>query len=337
MVAAAVGVVWTAGEIYYRGFVDSTDSFGLTLVCHRWFERHFHMNRQGLRDDRDYLLERTPGRTRISFLGDSFTAGHGIANPEDRFANRIRRALAADCEVHVLAQNGVNSVQEVQGFAGLVGSGYKTDVLVLVYVLNDIGDLMPEWNAILDRIYSERMGEEPFLVRHSYFINMQYYRWKMMRDPDIRDYFSCVRNAYGEEAWQRQQQVLGALFDLCKEQHIKLLVVTFPFLHALGADYAYADVHRRLNAYWTALGVPHLDLLETYRAYPPATLVVGRCDAHPNRFAHELAAAAIGKFLLANVPPRQPPPPMDQTDQDRPAVRQTRSGAPDTALSPDRH
>ena len=76
------------------------------------------------------------------------------------------------------------------------------------------------------------------------------------------------------------------------------MVVTFPFLHALGDDYAYRDVHGRLDALsGDELGMRHLDLLPVYEEYKPGKLVVGKVDAHPNEFAHELAAEAIAEFL----------------------------------------
>ena len=78
---------------------------------------------------------------------------------------------------------------------------------------------------------------------------------------------------------------------------MKFMVVTFPFLQNLGPNYPYADVHEKLNAFWTDQGIPHLDLLETYKPFKPSQLVVGKYDAHPNEFAHKKAAEAIDGFL----------------------------------------
>jgi hypothetical protein len=49
------------------------------------------------------------------------------------------------------------------------------------------------------------------------------------------------------------------------------------------------------------MGVPHLDLLPVYVDYADAELVVNRFDAHPNEFAHSLAAEAIGRFLKKEI------------------------------------
>ncbi len=294
-----------AGEAYYRFIYDSTDSFGLTRACQRWFERHYHGNNFGVRDSVDYAHEPAPGRRRLTFLGDSFTAGHGIADVEARFANRVRQALGAEWEVHVLAANGIDTGFQVESLAAMINAGYDLDVLVLVYVLNDIADLVPEWGAILERIYAGQ-GSEPFWVRRSYLFNMLYYRWKAARDPDIAHYYGFVQAAYAGPLWDEQRRRLAGLHDLCRSQGASLLVVTFPFLHALGPEYPYADIHARLGAWWAGEGVPHLDLLEHYHDTPARALVIGRQDAHPNRRAHALAAEAITDFVRTQTGPPSP-------------------------------
>ena len=120
---------------------------------------------------------------------------------------------------------------------------------------------------------------------------------KASRDPDTADFYSFVRKAYAGPLWETQKERLRSLADLCKAHQAGFMVVTFPFLQALGPGYVYADVHAKLGAFWKEIGVPHLDLLATYESYEPARLVVGKHDAHPNEFAHSRAAAAIDLFL----------------------------------------
>jgi len=87
------------------------------------------------------------------------------------------------------------------------------------------------------------------------------------------------------------------------------MVVTFPFFQSQGPHYEYQATHDQLGQFWRELGVPHLDLLPVYEGLPRSKLTVNRFDAHPNGYAHALAAAAIEEFLvdqLAAVPePRQ--------------------------------
>jgi hypothetical protein len=75
-------------------------------------------------------------------------------------------------------------------------------------------------------------------------------------------------------------------------------VVTFPFVHAVGPDYAFHNAHERLNECWSALKVPHLDLLPVFSGLRPETITVNRYDPHPNEYANRLAAEKIEPFLV---------------------------------------
>ena len=282
-------------ECYYRFWCDTTDSFGLSRVTQRWFDRHYHVNASGVRDNLPgYVMQRTPGRRRITFVGDSFTAGHGIPDVEDRFANRIRRRETT-WDVHVMGFNGFDTGAELAFLRQLVAKKYELDQVVLVYVLNDIADLDPHWQSILRRIYeSDKPG---FLFTHSFCLNTWYYRVKAWRDPDIADYYHFVREAYDGPLWEQQKRRLTAIHDLVTSNGGRLHVVTFPFLHQLSAGYEYRPVHHQLSTLWLELEVPHLDLLAVYGDHPQSDLVLSRYDAHPNRYAHELAADVIDRFL----------------------------------------
>src|SRR5690348_2662655 len=69
-----LSLLLAGAEIYYRFWLDTTDSFGLTRLNRRWYHRHWRVNQSGYRDSEPiYRAVRTPGKPRITFLGDSFT------------------------------------------------------------------------------------------------------------------------------------------------------------------------------------------------------------------------------------------------------------------------
>ena len=293
-----IAIVVFAGEVHFRFFYDSTDSFGLCKTTQRWFERHFQRNHAGFRDSLHYLPTVEPGKRRITFVGDSFTAGHGIADVEERFANRVR-ALRPQLEVHVLAECGWDTQMELKLITFVPQSGYETDVVVLVYCLNDIADVIPEWQTVLARIYEA--PDPGFFVKYSYFLNTLHSRYRAANEPQIADYYGLVREAYQGDTWQQQQEHLQAFRDQVLSRNAKLLVVTFPFLHALGTNYAYRSVHDELSKFWAQQNVPNLDLLDVFSDYKAGDVVLSPRDAHPNKLAHGLAAAAIASFLDAHL------------------------------------
>ena len=287
-------VVALGGEIYYRFFYDTTDSFGLSKITLRWFDRHFEYNEVGFRDSVQYSRPIEPGLRRVTFLGDSFTVGHGIADVEQRFANRVRAALAGT-EVHVFAEPGWDTLQHAEVARALPADGFEMDIVVLVYCLNDLTDLVPEWMAIQRRIYEPDLPK--FFVKNSFLINTWHYRRKSARDPDVSNYFQFVRDNYHGPVWRTQRARLVSLQQAIEKFDGRLVVVTFPFMHELGESYSYRNVHDQLGKLWDELGVAHLDLLQAFEPYRAADMVVNRYDAHPNERAHAIAADAIAPFL----------------------------------------
>ena len=286
------------GEVYFRFFHDTTDSINYTRNSQRWFYRYWDNNAIGVRDDVDYAMSITPGKRRITFLGDSFTAGQGIKKVGDRFVNHIR-ARHPEQEIHMLAELGLDTDSELAILNGFIGHHYQADRVVLVYCLNDVSDLLPEWVAAgkLIKAESRKTG---WLVQNSYFLNTFYYRWKIMRNPYAKNYFAFIGEGYQGAVWERQKQQLHALHQLVESNGGQLLVVTFPFLNAIGPNYPYAGIHQQLNDFWRKEKVPHLDLLSVYKDLPAGKLTVNHFDAHPNEYAHQLATEAIDQFLTQN-------------------------------------
>lgn len=287
------------GEIYFRFAYDATDSLAYTKVSERWGKRHWHVNGAGCRDNIEYSAAIAPGRRRVSFIGDSFTAGHGIRNIEDRFPNRIRKTHPS-WEIHVLARNGFETGDELEMLESALVKGYQVDTVVLVYCLNDVADMLPEWSQTIRRICQDAEGGG-WLRKNSYLINTVYFRYRILTDRRLAQYFGFVREAYRGPIWQKQKERLRAFRDLVESHGGHLSVVTFPFLHALGPNYEYRFVHGQLDQCWRELNVPHLDLLTIYKDLPPKQITVNNFDAHPNEYANRLAAEALEEFLSPEV------------------------------------
>lgn len=82
-------------------------------------------------------LARTPGRTRIAVLGDSFMWGYGVE--DDALLSGRLAALVPGAEVVNLAANGYGTVQQVLRFEE-EGLPYAPDWTLLAFTWNDLGD-----------------------------------------------------------------------------------------------------------------------------------------------------------------------------------------------------
>lgn len=285
-----------AAEIRFRFFMDTTDSLGFTKISERWVARHWHVNIAGCRDNIEYAPRIQPGKRRVSFVGDSFTAGHGIKDVNDRFANRLR-ALHPDWEVHLLANVGLDTGSEIALLKKASSRDYQFDEVVLVYCLNDVCDLLMAPGQPFEGRLPAIDQPGPWFARGSYFLDLFYNRYKAAQNPFVRDYFSFVKAGYHGDYWEKQHARLKELRDFVQSHGGHLSVVTFPFLHALGPKYDYRFVHDELDSFWNSVQVPHLDLLPVYAGYKAQDLTVNAHDAHPNELADKLAAEAINRVL----------------------------------------
>lgn len=297
---ALLSLVLVFGETYFRFFVDTTDSFALNKITSRWEKRHYQFNNYHWRDNVDYQLSKPNGSVRVTFMGDSFTAGHGIKNVDQRFTNIVRKNHP-DWEVHTLASNGFETDDIFETLQQSSKIGYETDLIVLVYNLNDISWLSPEAQTIYSRIFSfnEQLS---YLERESYFINTMTFRWKAINDPDIRNYYHFVQNTYDGQLWHRQTQLLQRISRHLREKNVQLMAVTFPFLDDL-EDYKFGWVHDELGKFWNSEGVAHLDLLPAFSLHAGESLVVNPYDAHPNEYAHGLVVKEVEVFLTKEFHP----------------------------------
>jgi lysophospholipase L1-like esterase len=287
-----------AGEIYYRFFYDTTQVHSVTKTSWRWFQRHWRVNKWGQRDDVEYTQAPAPGKRRVTFVGDSFTAGHGV-EVHQRFAN-LYRARRPDLEVHVLADCGLDTGHQLFILKQLTSDGYQLDQVVLCYYLNDTGDLLPK----LCQEFRKHTVQPSVLFRSSYFLNTLYWRWRVFQNPYTEQYYHSLIESYEGETWQLQQERLTHLRDLVRSNGGRLAVVTWPFLN-YGPDYQARSVHEKLEAFWKDQGVPHLDLLKVLGPYPAREMIVNPLDPHPNARAHALAAEAIAEFLDPLVPTKK--------------------------------
>ena len=296
-------VVLVAFETQLRFFYDASDGDNRTRVSKRWFERHWTLNSLGLRDDVEYALKRTPGRRRVSFVGDSFTAGHGV-DVELRYVNRLR-ARQAEWELHAIAIPGLETQSQIELLGRLLRRGYELDVVVLAYYLENIGRWVPEL-----RKYFERAGQplpQPwkFLVDHSFAIDTFFYRGQT-RLQYGRGYWSDVyERAYAGPAWEQQKAAFVRFRGLVLSHGGSFAALTFPTLTGVAHR---REMVEQVATFWAELGVAHLDLLPVLEPYPSRELAANPHDGHPSAFAHALAADAIERFLherqLAEAPPR---------------------------------
>ena len=290
-------VVLVAFETHLRFFYDASDGDNRTRVSRRWFERHWTLNSLDLRDDVEYALKRTPGRRRITFVGDSFTAGHGVADVDARYVNRLR-ARHPEWELHAIAIPGLETQSQIELLSRLLKRGYELDVVVLAYYLENIGRWVPELRRYFERAGQPLAQPWKFFVDHSYAIDTFFYR-AQTRIAYGRGYWSDVyERAYTGPPWEQQKAAFLRFRKLVVFHGGSFAALTFPTLTGVAERRAMVE---KVDAFWAASGVPHLDLLPVLEPHSSRELAANPHDGHPSALAHALAADAIERFLEERV------------------------------------
>jgi lysophospholipase L1-like esterase len=252
------------------------------------------INALGLRD-REFDVARKPdGPVRTLMLGDSLTFGWGV-RAEDTPAKLIEARLnegqeGLRDEVINTGVGNYNTTMEIAYFLDR-GKEMKPDVVVLNYFIND-AEPQPSRQTSIWKEYSYGYV---FLASAIDKLSRQYFGkadWKTYYRGLYRD---------GGPGWVAAQQAIGQLADYCRDNDIKLLIVSYPELHEL-RDYPFPEVTAGVEAVAKAHDVAFLDLLPSVTDLEPASLWVSPTDAHPNRVANVHFAHAIAEKLTQDFP-----------------------------------
>lgn len=287
MAGLAVSAVLLTGEAVATG-LPASHAVGYTLASRLWYAKHWKpANRAGFRDaDRDA----EPGR-RVYVLGDSFVAGVGMADVEDRFSNLLHRRLAPEFRVFNLGRNGAATREE---YRRLLEQPEPPDLLILSYYTNDIQEACAAAGRRLP-------GFEPYtnlpalarrIVRRSYLLDLLYWR---LPQPDLLGYESTLEGCYASpDVLAGHLADLDRFVEYGRAQRTPLLVVAFPHLVNAGATRRLIQpVIRRFQEQ----AVPVLDVFPLLEALSVSERIVNRNDAHPSRLLNRLVAGASLSLL----------------------------------------
>lgn len=249
---------------------------------------------------------RPPGVTRVVVLGDSFTEGQGVKEPDTypRVLEGLLRAGGGQWEVRNCGRRGADFPALNDAFEDALR--YEPDVVVLGMVLND-GERSPEFHArqsfvndwILDRGHLLEGGQAPphFGLLHSRVAALVRERLDAYRIG--RDTTRWYREMYGppnQEGWTRTQADLKAMDRRMRERGGRFLVASWPLLVDLESD-PFADVYAVIADFCHTAGIPRHDLRPALLGHRSKELWVHPVDMHPNEVAHRLAAQSLAPVV----------------------------------------
>ncbi|MEM7344610.1 MAG: SGNH/GDSL hydrolase family protein [Chloroflexota bacterium] len=280
-------------EGLFKIFFAQSDGFRYTLASQSWYNRHWEENSLGHRDI-EWTPELLANKTKVMVVGDSFVAGSGIRNPEDRFSNQLGQLLGDGYAVLNVASPGWDTVDEVEA---IIEYPHRPDILILSYYINDIEGAAYKSGAQRPQIRQDPPVWLLPLVRNSHAINFAYWRlirlgpqewadvywndWlkRISTDPDIR--------------WRHQQELLTIVEGAAAEQ-IPFFVVVFPNLTAVEES---RFITQPVIDLFEERQIPVLDVSILLAGRDPAETTVNAIDSHPNEMINLEVAEKLYQMI----------------------------------------
>ena len=286
-------------EAYFRYRYDESDGLGFLKVNERWHARHVVYNNYFFRD-RDFDPNKRAGIVRIGVLGDSIAFGGGIKNVNDRFSNILEKKLrdaGKNAQVYNLGTQGYDTGGEIESYQKVRHLNF--DIIVWQYFLNDIQPYGKSTGTPIIARNSQQAKIVQFLSNKSFFFDFIYWRlsqryqktFDQLKNADLAQY-------QNPEVLQKHKEEMSAFIKDLKRENKRIVVIIFPFVHLIGADYPSTNIHQDLNQFFEQEGVEVINLLDYLKDKKARNLIASGLDSHPNEAVHAEAAQKLFEKVM---------------------------------------
>lgn len=276
-------------------FHKQTHRFNGTLGSRAWFLSNWELNSEGYRDF-EYDSTKISGKKKIMVLGDSFVAGHGVKDPNDRFSNILQEKLG-DKSYYVF-NLGVGGSDVRDENLRIREFPYQPDLLVISWYPNDIEDDGQLAGLTLQhaRSYHDLFAPFRYIARRSYLWNYVY--WQFAHPDELSDYFGFIKQCFSFYMAKREHfKQLDRLTQYGDSLGIPMAAVVFPFLERMPESGFATDP---IVKYFQDKDIPVFDVRKSGTDLKVEDIVVNKNDPHPSEFLNRFVADSLYKILNDN-------------------------------------
>lgn len=277
-------------------FIPRSHSADYSLASKLWYKKYWKpINSLGYRDrepDNIYPV--------ILFVGDSFTAGHGLQSVNDRFSNFVGQELKKHGRKYNTINIGKPNANSLDEFNLMQDFFYKTrikpQIIVLQYWGNDI-EYVAEGNGIKFDGFKPPANMNKFLIfigSGSYLFNYLY--WLFPREYLGEPYLTFLYRAFKDEnILSKHKEDLKLFIDYARMNSIKLIVVVFPFLTDTEiSDNLYGN---NIVSFFRNYNVTVINVSDLVQDIPKSERIVNKNDGHASRKVNRIVAEEILKMI----------------------------------------
>ena len=254
---------------------------------------------------------KAPRVRRVMVLGDSFTEGQGVKEPDTYPRVLEARLNAQDAhapktprwEVRNCGRRGADFPLLFELFEQILS--YEPDVIVYGMVLND-ADQSDEFHSrqtyvndlILDRGRADGHALPEMGRFDSRLLGFVRDRIETRRTTvETTRWYLDMYGAPNREGWERTQGYLREMNRRTRERGAHFLVASWPLIVNMEGDDPFAAATQTVSRFCVSAGIPWHDLRPALRNHPTSSLWVHPVDMHPNELAHHLAAESLAPIV----------------------------------------
>jgi len=300
-------LMFAAMEYYFYYHVHMSDGFGFTLSAKNWRSRYGSVpkNSWGMRDV-EHSISSVIAKNKLYVVGDSFTAGHGINNHRDRYANIVATELGSHWEMILVAKGGWATKQQLSEFAKVQAAINDpllrgNDILIWQYYLNDIEDAGIAAGIKKPSIYLTAPRLLRPIVDHYHAANFAY--WSLFRQFSTRElmgsYLGFISDCFDDSmAWNLHQRELREIVALAEPgsapQQRRMIVVVYPNLMDISGTREMSD---RVVEYFQSHEIAVINMADMLTGSAVDEITVNPLDGHANEAVNRLLAEKLLREL----------------------------------------
>ena len=280
-------------------FVATSHGSGNAYSGKIWMKRYWSpINSWGYRDQEPKNKKNT-----ILFVGDSFTAGWGVKNIEDRFDHQAISLLAKkDKTIHGinLGRYGADTKLEFALTKNFITkSKIKPKKIVLQFFVNDVDSYIAYDSTCVSPSLPISSVKKTF-IDGSYLYNYIYSIYPNsngVKLPKKCDYAEKLKQIYSVDTlWSKEQIQLDKFTRYCKEKNIALTILFFPFMEDLNLSKK-INADKRLAQYCKMNQLKFINISPYISSLTRKQRCASIVDAHASVLVHTIVGKKIASLL----------------------------------------
>jgi hypothetical protein len=281
-------------------FISLSHGSGEAYSGKIWGKKYWNpINKFGFRDE-----EPKKRKNSVFFVGDSFTAGWGVKNIQDRFgettANELAKKGKKINEIN-LGRYGADTKLEFHLFEKFIyNTGIKPDQIILQFFVNDMDKFIPKNKKCISNTENIPRWKK-MVIEGSYlanYINSLYpsnnSNFKPLKECE---YSEQLKHVYSSDSlWKKEELQLNKFLNYSTKNKIPLMIVFFPFMEDLKLAKK-LNIEKRINKYCIDNNIKLLNVTNYIQKIPKVKRQVSIMDSHASDIIHKITGKQLAEIL----------------------------------------